>query len=337
MILLGEVVKSKQAIENLSFDTEIVKLGRQYLDWLLSRGYSKTTVATRAYDLGNFLAWADLRSITLPREVTKPVLERYRRYLYHCRKADGQPLHAKTQALRLIAIRAFFKWMSRNNHILYNPASELELPRIGNSLPRNVLNLKEVEAIINQVDLLTPFGVRDRAILETFFSTGIRRRELADLKVSDLDLEEGTLLIRQGKGKKDRVVPLGERAMAWLDKYLQDVRPTLLKSNNEDKDENTLFISRFGGAIKERSLTTLTKKYVDGAEIGKKGGCHIFRHTMATLMLEGGADIRYIQEMLGHASLQSTQIYTRVSINKLKEVHKKTHPGANLRRRRKPK
>ena len=340
MALLGDIITSKQTIKNLSFSTELGKLVRQHLEWLLSKGYSKISVINRAYDLGEFIAWADLRDITRPREVTKQVLERYRRYLYHCRKQDGQPLHVKTQAHRLIAIRVFFRWLSRNDFIMYNPASELELPRIGRTLPRQVMNLKEVETVINQADVTTPLGIRDRAILETFFSTGIRRRELANLEVSDLDFEEGTLMVRQGKGKKDRVLPLGERALAWLEKYIQDARPYLLKDhvedsyNDGDADQNGLFISRKGKPLKPSYLTVIVMNYVKKADIKKQGGCHIFRHTMATLMLEGGADIRYIQEMLGHESLQSTQVYTRVSINKLKEIHKKTHPGANLKRRK---
>lgn len=342
MALFGDIITSKQAIKNLSFSTELARLVRQHLEWLLSRGYSKYSVSGRAYDLGDFIAWADLRDITRPREVTKQVLERYRRFLYHCRKKDGQPLHVKTQSHRLIAIRVFFRWLSRNDFIMYNPASELELPRIGRTLPRQVMSLKEVETVISQVDLSATMGIRDRAILEVLFSTGIRRRELANLKVSDLNFEEGTLMVRQGKGKKDRVLPLGERALGWLEKYVQEVRPSHVKisnrdmynENEDDKDANTLFISRYGGPLKYSYLTTLVIKYVNKANIGKKGGCHMFRHTMATLMLEGGADIRYIQEMLGHESLQSTQVYTRVSIEKLKEIHKKTHPGVNLKRKK---
>jgi integrase/recombinase XerD len=343
MALFGDIITSKQTIDNLSFSTELGKLARQHLEWLMSKGYSKFTVMSRAYILGDFISWADLRDITRAREVTKQVLERYRRYVYHCRKPDGQPLDVKTQALRLITLRVFFRWLARNDFIHYNPASDLELPKIGRSLPRHVLNLKEIETVINQVDLTTPLGIRNRAILETLFCTGIRRQELANLKINDIDFERGTLMIRQGKGKRDRIVPIGERAMAWLEKYIQDVRPSLLKytsNDNEDtaaKDENGLFIGRYGDPIKTRHLTNLVEKYIKKANISKSGGCHMFRHSMATLMLEGGADIRYIQEMLGHESLQSTQIYTRVSIDKLKEVHKKTHPGANFKRRSKRK
>jgi integrase/recombinase XerD len=198
-------------------------------------------------------------------------------------------------------------------------------------------------------------GLRDRAILETLFSTGIRRGELTRLKLYDLDGEGGTLTIRHGKGNKDRVVPIGERATAWIEKYITELRPKLvearhkrnhnLDSANDNDNANTnyddtgdtdaLFLTGWGRAFLICSIGNLVTGYVKKAKIGKIGSCHLFRHTMATLMLEGGADIRYIQEMLGHVNLETTQIYTRVSIKQLKEVHKKTHPAALLKRKEK--
>ncbi len=171
-------------------------------------------------------------------------------------------------------------------------------------------------------------GLRDRAILETLYSTGIRRMEVVNLTVYDLDMERGTLMVRQGKGKKDRMVPIGERAVAWLERYLNDTRPGLVVP----PDDATFFLTSSGEPLSPSRLTQLVREYVDAAEIGKRGACHLFRHTMATLMLENGADIRYIQEMLGHAELSTTQIYTRVSIRRLKTVHALTHPGATLAR-----
>jgi integrase/recombinase XerD len=159
--------------------------------------------------------------------------------------------------------------------------------------------------------------------LETFYSTGMRRMELLGLKLYDLDQERGTIFIRQGKGKKDRMIPLGERAFVWVRKYLDDARPTLSLT----PDDGTVFLTNAGLAFEANRLTQLVRDYVDLAEIGKTGSCHLFRHTCATLMLEGGADIRFIQQMLGHAKLETTQIYTQVSIRQLKEVHTRTHPA----------
>ncbi|MCA9556473.1 MAG: tyrosine-type recombinase/integrase, partial [Myxococcales bacterium] len=187
----------------------------------------------------------------------------------------------------------------------------------------------EAEAVLAQPDVADPLGVRDRAILELLYSTGIRRTELTRLQLFDLDWVRGTLRVREGKGDKERVVPVGERALAWCEKYLREVRPTLLYG----KEEGWLFLTRRGDGFTPNGLTKLAGDYVEAAGLGKPGACHLFRHTMATAMLENGADIRYIQEMLGHAQLETTQIYTRVSIHKLKEIHTATHPSAKLGRR----
>jgi integrase/recombinase XerD len=156
----------------------------------------------------------------------------------------------------------------------------------------------------------------------------MRRMELIGLKLYDIDVDRGTVLIRQGKGRKDRMIPIGERALAWVDRYLLDVRPRLVV----EPDEGIIFLTHEGLSFTPNRLTQLVRDYIDLADIGKRGSCHLFRHTMATLMLEGGADIRFIQQMLGHAKLETTQIYTQVSIRQLKEIHDATHPAARLRR-----
>jgi len=217
--------------------------------------------------------------------------------------------------------------MARNHHILHNPASELELPRLGIRLPKAVLTAKEAEQILTQPDIHDSLGVRDRAILETLYSTGMRRLELVTLKAWDLDLERATATIRQGKGKKDRIIPIGDRAAQWIRKYLNDARPQLAG----EADDKTVFLSNAGEPLALDYLTEVVRGYVETANIGKHGACHLFRHTMATLMLEGGADIRFIQAMLGHSDLKKTQIYTHVAIRQLQEIHRATHP-ANLDR-----
>jgi integrase/recombinase XerD len=181
-------------------------------------------------------------------------------------------------------------------------------------------------------DVREPMGLRDRAILEVLYSTGMRRKELAGLKLFDLDAERGTIMIRQGKGKKDRMVPVGERALAWVGKYLADARPRLVQEPDDlsavpRQAGGTLFLTNLGEAFSPNRLTQMAREYVDAANLGKKGACHLFRHTCATLMLENGADVRFIQELLGHAELSTTQIYTQVSIRKLKEIHTATHPA----------
>ena len=154
----------------------------------------------------------------------------------------------------------------------------------------------------------------------------MRRMELINLKLYDLDLDRGAVTIRQGRGRKDRVVPIGERAVAWVQKYLADARPRLVV----EPDPGTLFLTAEGEPFSLDHMTFTVRSHVAAAKLGKMGACHLLRHTMATLMLEGGADIRFIQEMLGHSKLSSTQMYTQVSVRMLKQIHTATHPAARL-------
>jgi integrase/recombinase XerD len=308
-----------------------IMIGR-YLEWIGVRGYAAMTVTGRSYDLGYFRQWCDERGITSPQEVTQAVLERYQGYLHYSQNKTkkGQKLSPRTQHLRVTTLKGFFKWLSKYNHILYNPARELELPKLGSPLPGAILTLEEIEKVMSRANLDEPLGIRDRAILETLYSTGIRRMELCNLTRRDLNLEHGFVMVREGKNNKDRVVPIGDRAISWIDKYLWEVRPHI----SPDPDYGIVFLTKGGKPFRPKHLTVITNKYVQAAQLGKSGSCHIFRHSMATLMLEGGADIRYIQQMLGHVRLNTTQIYTRVSVGKLKEIHTKTHPGATFKRTR---
>ncbi len=293
------------------------------------RNFSDRTIHHRAYHLEVFITWAEARDVKRPTEVTRPILERYLRHLYHRRQENGRPLSVTAQLTAIGAVRAYFRWLNKQNVLLWNPASDLELPRVERRLPKGVLTIEEAEKILAQPDVRVPMGLRDRAMLEVLYSTGMRRAELAGLELFDIDAERGTILIRLGKGRKDRMIPIGERALAWIDRYVSDVRPALVVSSAE----KALFLTSAGEAFIPESLTNLVSRHVEASGIGKKGACHLFRHTAATLMLEGGADIRYIQELLGHASVKTTQIYTQVSIRKLKQVHAETHPGARLKRR----
>jgi integrase/recombinase XerD len=299
----------------------------KYQEWLRVHHYAPDTLRTGGNALKLFAAWAAERGITRANEVTRPILERYQCYVFHYHTPQGQALGLRGQIARLSPLRGFFRYLVRHNLILYNPAADLELPRRDKRLPRQVLTIAEVERVLTSVDLNEPMGLRDRALLETLYSTGMRRQELANLTVADLDRERGVVLIRRGKMKKDRMVPIGERALLWITKYLDEVRPKLVA----EPDEGYVFLANYGEPVSPKRLSQIAHDAIARAEIGKQGGCHLFRHTAATLMLEGGADIRYIQQLLGHANLETTQIYTQVSIGKLKEVHTRTHPGAELR------
>ena len=286
-------------------------------------GYSADTINRRETALRRFVEWCDERSLTHPNQISKPILERYQRHLYYYRKADGQPLTLGTQHSLLAPLKTFFKRLAQDNHVPYNPASELTLPKTPKRLPRDILSVEEVESILAEAHPDTPGGLRDRAVLETLYSTGLRRMELVALRVYDIDRRRAIVIVREGKGRRDRILPIGQRALAWLEKYLIDARPQLLLNLHEE----ALFLNDYGDPLPREALARLVKRAMDQAGIKKTGSCHLFRHAMATHMLDNGADTRFIQAMLGHADLATTQIYTHVSVEKLREIHAATHPA----------
>jgi integrase/recombinase XerD len=303
--------------------TPLQRLMREHLRNLEVQHYSEFTVRGREGHIGFFLSWLEERGIVEPVDVTRPVLERYQRHLFHYRKANGEPLSFRSQHARLVPLRVWFKWMTRQNHILHNPASEIDLPRLGRSLPKNILSAEEVERVMTLCEIEEPVGLRDRAILEVLYSTGMRRLEVVRLKLYDLSLDRGLLLVNQGKGSKDRYVPIGARAIAWLEKYVRESRPQLAA----EPDDMTVFLTAQGEPFSRDHLSFAVKERIDAAKLGKTGSCHLFRHTMATLMHEAGADIRHIQAILGHEDIRTTQIYTQVAIRALQKIHAATHPA----------
>ena len=296
---------------------------RAFLAWRQEKQFRPQTISRDEDCLRYFITWCDERGLTRPHDITRPILERYQRYLFLYRKSDGNPLSASTQRCRIVPLRNYFTWLAKQNHILYNPASDLDMPRLDQRLPKHILTVKEVETILALPDINTGLGIRDRAMLEVLYSTGMRRSELIHLSVFNIDFERGAVMIRQGKGGKDRFIPIGERAVQWVAKYRDDVRPSLVSPLSDE----TLFLTQSGETLTTGRISGLVRDYIDKAKINKTGSCHLFRHSMATLMLENGADIRFIQAMLGHVSLTTTQLYTHVSIRKLKDIHNATHPG----------
>ena len=288
------------------------------------RQYAEATLRNRELYLSYFARWCRARSLTSASAITRPILERYQKYLFYYRQPSGKPLSFRSQHGRLVALRAFFRWLTKQGVLDANPAADLELPRLGRRLPP-VLSRAQVDAVMMQPDTTDVFGLRDRAMLEVLYSTGARRKELLGLSVYDVDFERGTVLIRFGKGNKERMVPIGNRALGWLQRYLEEVRPKLLTAGSEE----ALFLSLHGEPLQPHSLTELVRGYIQKSGCAKKGSCHLLRHSMATHMLEAGAESRYIQEMLGHVDPKTTQLYTHVSIRMLKKIHDATHPAAH--------
>jgi len=294
-----------------------------FIEWTRAIGLSEQTACIRKAALGYFIRWCDVHGIRTAGEVDRSTLEAYQGYLFHYRKKNGLPLAPNTQVARLNPLRAFFKWLVRAERIEFSPAADLLVPRVPRHLPAHVLTVAEIGRVMAQPDTTTQVGLRDRAILELLYSTGIRRMELVRLDIRDVLLEQDSLIVRGGKGGRDRMLPAGRRACAWIERYLRDAREDFA-SNNMDE---TLFLTAYGEPFLKNRLGDLVKGYLVGAEIAARGACHMFRHACATHMLENGADIRFIQSMLGHSDLSSTQIYTRVCIDSLRRVHAATHPA----------
>jgi integrase/recombinase XerD len=321
-MVMAKTVKQRKAVKPPP-GLPLAVMMEEHLRALLVKNYSEHTAKNHRAYIEQFINWCVDRGVTEPVEVTRPILERYQQYLFYYRQKNGKPLTFGSQHTRLVSLRMWFRWLARQRYILHNPASELDLPRREYRLPKAILTVSEIEQVLSQADINNPVGLRDRALMEVLYSTGMRRMEVAGLKLYDLDMERGIVTIRQGKGKKDRVVPIGERAAAWVEKYIHESRPRIVV----EPDDYTLFVSNTGERFDLDYLSELVHEYVKASEIGKRGSCHMFRHTMATLMLENGADIRSIQQILGHASLETTQIYTQVSIRHLKLIHTATHPA----------
>ena len=292
------------------------------------QGYAQAGLYVRAYDLVRFAQWCIAREIDRPNAITKPIIERFQRHLYYHRKRNGQPLAINRQRVWITHLQGLFRWLAKHNHLPFNPASDLDLPRKQTGQLRDPLTIEEVERVLALPDVSQPLGLRDRAMLELFYATGLRRMELANLGIDSIAFTRGTVFVREGKGRKDRIVPVGARALAWIQRYLDQARPAFVV----DVREPALFLNRHGQGFSSNGLTGMIRQYFKAAGITKPGSCHLFRHTMATVMLDNGADVRFIQEMLGHARLETTQGYTHVAIGKLIAIHAATHPGAKLER-----
>jgi integrase/recombinase XerD len=247
------------------------------------KGFSQSTLRVRRVHMEMFLKWCRRSRILAPIQITRKSLEDYQRYLFQYRKKNGQPLAVASQHARLAPLKVWFKWLAYRKYVATDPAAELELPRVEYKLP-SVLNKDEAERVLSRPNVGEPLGIRDRAMLEILYSSGLRRMELLNLKLYDIDQKHGLVTVRQGKGKRDRVVPIGQRALAWLDVYLKSLRPEIAKK----PDDGIIFLTSNGVPFTPNHLSWLARQYVKSAAIGKNGACHISRHTMATLMLEGG-------------------------------------------------
>jgi integrase/recombinase XerD len=279
----------------------------------VERGLSANTLVAYSGDLLEIKGFLSARGISNWDEMTRDHISAYI-------QGVGERLSDRSKARRIAALRSFCKHLLVVGAIQQNPAVRVTFPKAGLSLPK-VLSGSEVEALLNQPDVLQPLGKRDRAMLELLYASGLRVSELTDLQLRQLHLDPGYLVVL-GKGGKERLVPLGEWAAEALKAYLQEGRTILLKGNSRLE----IFINHRGGKLSRQGVWKIIKLHALQAGIRKNITPHMLRHSFATHLLENGADLRSLQTMLGHADISTTQIYTHVARTRLKEIHQKYHP-----------
>lgn len=277
---------------------------------------SPYTLRNYSHEVGQFLHFLEAQGIDSWEGVDRQVL---RRYLLWLRQ---QGYVEASMARKLSELRSFCRYLMQEGHLTSNPVDVVSSPKVPKRLPR-YLKMEEVEALLNAPDVSTPLGQRDRAILELLYAAGVRLSELVSLNLGQLNLEAGQLRV-WGKGGKERVVLLGDPAVRALKIYISRGRAQLAS----EKSKNALFLNRFGGRLSRRSIGLIIDKYSKLAGLWKKITPHLLRHTFATHMFEGGADLRVVQELLGHAQPTTTEIYTHVTPSRLREVYMKSHPRA---------
>ena len=278
------------------------------------RRLAPNTVESYARDLDRYLAFIAQGTTLQLKQCTRSDLTRF----FTLQQSLG--LSARSLARMLSSIKTFFNYLIIEGVLDQNPFQDVRTPQIDKRLPE-VMNREEIDALIKAPDTETAFGLRDRAFFEVLYATGLRVSELIGLRMDNLNFDTGFVIVT-GKGSKQRIVPLGEVALGWLRSYLTQVRPVLIKRSGN----SFVFVNRGGAAMSRQGFWKLIKKYSLSAGITKKISPHTLRHSFATHILEGGADLRSVQVMLGHADIQTTQIYTHVANTTLKKIHDTYHP-----------
>lgn len=294
----------------------------EFLEYLeAERGYSVNTLAAYQNDLGQFLVFLQqLPAEQRPASWANVTRDHVVQYILDMKEREYAP---STVARKVAALKSFLKYLEEAGRIPTNPAKDLETPRAEKHLP-STISAEEVDRLLAAPDTNTPTGLRDKAMLELLYATGLRVSELVSLNVQDVDLDEGTVRC-MGKGKKERILPIYDRARYALYQYLEKGRPRLVR---EQSGEEALFLNRRGTRLTRQGLWLIIKRYVEAVGIQENVTPHTLRHSFATHMLRGGADLREVQKLLGHANISTTQIYTQVTNERMREVYDEAHPRA---------
>lgn len=289
---------------------------KEYLAHLkLEKNLSDNTVSSYKNDLTSFNEYIQDLNIDDPSAISSEHLNGFFKLL----KDIG--LVGSSAARYFSSLKGFFVFLLRNKYIDKNPIDKISAPKVSKKLP-GVLDVSEIEKILSLPDVNNKLGLRDKAILELFYACGTRVSELINLKVNDLFLTDEIIRVL-GKGSKERLIPIGSSAIKWINEYLTKSRPLLMKKL---KSENYLFLNSRSTKLSRMGVWKIIERYVKQADIKKDVHPHTFRHSFATHLLEGGADLRAVQEMLGHADISTTQIYTHIDRDYIKQVHKQYHP-----------
>lgn len=296
------------------------RLLKEYEEALHVR-YGETTVRGYLGHVRAFIGWLEDKGIELQAVTTKELLA-HQGELLAARKKDGKPYSIGHQQNRISALKSLFRFLIKRSFLLHDPARAIEMPRADKRLPKTILTPREAKRLVESPKGKSPKELRDRAILETLYATGLRMGELVALKAYDVDTEERTLKVVLGKGRKGRRVPLTKTAAKAIDAYLAFGRLAL----QGGKKTQTLFVSDTGLKLQGSTVNAMLQRYAEKAKLEKHVTCHTLRHSVATHLLQGRADIRHIQALLGHRSLQTTERYTRVEISDLQKVVRRAHP-----------
>lgn len=288
-----------------------------FLDFIsVEKGLAVNTIESYRRDLQSYMNFLKSQNITDFRFTSKTTIISYLLLMQKSGKASSSISRA------CAAIKSFYHFLVREHYIDEDPTINLDTPKLEKKLPR-VLTVEEVIRLLEQPDTRDPLGFRDKTMLELLYSTGIRVSELISLTTEDVNLDMGFLRCT-GKGSKERIVPIGSYAVTYLREYIDNVRKLLIKGKNTD----ILFVNHLGDALTRQGFWKIIKKYAKMAGINKEITPHTLRHSFATHLLENGADLRAVQEMLGHADISTTQIYTHLTKTRIKEVYDRTHPRA---------
>ncbi len=301
---------------------KIRKLIPDYLKNLKALGRSYYTIRGAKYGLRDFVSFLEIEQMDALEDLTADVLREYQQELAFRLTAKGRLLSLRSQSQHLGVVKGFTRFLTDRDYLVHDPGEAIQLPKKTKRLPKTILSQSEIKRLLDAPGSRSNSGYRNRIILEILYDTAIRRAEIAGIKLADLDLAAGYIHIR-GKGNKDRVVPLSKRVCEMVQNYILMVRPAFVNG----KDPGYLILNRWGAKMNANGIWAVVKRCAQLAGSKKNVTTHTFRHTCATHMLKNGAPVRHIQELLGHESLESTQIYTHVTINDLKAIHSKYHPS----------